>query len=168
VSAARPRRVLIGEGLIHASQRLLALGHGGREDVLYWAGVELKDTWLVSTWITPQAHTSRGSFVTSAVANANVISYLSKHRLTLLVQVHTHPGHRVDHSLGDDTGAYMAFEGFLSIVVPHYGQRGILPFSQCGVHRYERGQFLRLHDPVVAQLMEVLPLGVDLRSRLGA
>ena len=50
--------------------------------------------------------------------------YLARAGLELIGQVHSHPGRFVGHSDGDDERALMPYDGFLSIVVPHYGRRG--------------------------------------------
>lgn len=160
-----PNRVYIAETLLNTSQRLLTERQGQHEDVLYWAGVEIEGAWLLSTCVSPDARTRPGGFATSLIANARVISYLSAHGIRLLAQVHTHPDHRVGHSHGDDEGAFMAFEGFLSVVVPNYGRSGILPWSQCGVHRYGGGHFHRLPKKEVEDLIRVLPVGIEFREQ---
>lgn len=116
------------------------------EKVLYWAGVRTEKAWHITTCIEPELTSTWGSYHTSAVANAKVIQYLASNELELLCQVHSHPGIFVDHSDGDNEGAFMPYEGFLSIVVPFYGADGILPLKQCGVHRFQNGRFYRLTE----------------------
>lgn len=162
---ARPI-VLIPTALIEETDRLLT-SPGARsheEEILYWAGVESLGTWVILLCIRPRASRTRGSFRTTADANAEVIHELAEHRLHLLAQVHSHPDQFVDHSEGDDAGAFMPFENFISIVVPHYGDRGVLPLAQCGVHRMESGVFRRLAKPEVERSLRVVPGVRDLRS----
>lgn len=156
--------VVFHEPLLQVSEALLRKGSTiwrGHESVLYWAGMEMDNKWVLSTCIRPVARTTRGSFQTSTRANAEVISFLAAHQLGLLAQVHTHPGSFIDHSEGDDEGAFMAFENFISIVVPDYGRQGILPLTQCGVHRMENGQFRRLRVDEINQSFRILPLAQD-------
>ena len=40
----------------------------------------------------------------------------------------------------------MPYDSFLSIVVPVYGKEGMLPLTQCGIHRFEKGKFRRLSN----------------------
>jgi proteasome lid subunit RPN8/RPN11 len=133
------------------------------EGVVYWAGKSFGREWVISTCIAPQAHTTRGSFRTSSGNNAEVIAYLATHRLELLGQVHSHPGQLVDHSDGDDEGALMPYEHFLSIVVPDYGCSGMWPLTKCGVHRFEAGRFRRLTDAEVEAAFKLLPSARDFR-----
>lgn len=116
------------------------------ERVAYWAGVKLESIWIVTTTIRPNAVVTRGSFKTTAADNADVVSHLVEAGLSLIGQVHTHPGNFVDHSAGDDRDAFMPSENYISIVVPSYGRRGMWPLNNCGVHRYESKLFRRLSD----------------------
>jgi hypothetical protein len=84
-------------------------------------------------------------------------------RLQILAQVHGHPGDWVGHSAGDNRGAFMAYEGYYSVVVPNYGLQGLLPLSRCGVHRFDKGRFVRLPAEDVSKQFVVAPAWVDLR-----
>jgi hypothetical protein len=164
----RPSRptVIIPESLIATSDALLTQRSPSHrhEDVVYWAGLECGGKWIMLSCIRPAAQVSWGSFKTSAKANAQVVGILAEMGLGLLAQLHTHPGHFVDHSEGDELGAFMAFENFISIVVPHHGQRGMLPLVECGVHRLENRAFRRLNNDEIARSLRVIPLAKDLRS----
>ncbi len=154
-----PPRVLIAESVLSVTEKLLIDqgGRGAHERIVYWAGVESENTWLVTTAIRPESRTTWGSFQTSAKANAEVTLFLSRSNLQLLAQVHTHANAFVDHSDGDDTMVVVAFQNFLSIVVPHYGTKGMRPLSQCGIHRFEEGVFRRLTPTEIDVAMRVLP-----------
>lgn len=146
-SAGRPV-IAIMDGVVASSEAVLK-GHAWQpssERIVYWAGVKLDEMWLVTTVIRPNAVLRRGSFRTSATDNAKVVAYLAQAGLSLVGQVHTHPGAFVDHSQGDDRDAFMPVENSLSLVVPFYGRRGMLPLTSCGVHRYESGGYRRLTD----------------------
>jgi hypothetical protein len=125
-------------------QHFRSMAHRREEAVSYWAGVKCNETWIVTTLVIPRAHTTLGSFEVSASSNADVVSFLTTTGLKLIAQLHTHPGKSVGHSQGDDFGASLAHENFLSIVIPHFGARGIGLFKKCGVHRFENGSFRRL------------------------
>ncbi|MEW6732143.1 MAG: hypothetical protein AB1489_12515 [Acidobacteriota bacterium] len=153
--------VLIHESLIQDSVVLLQQAKdetSAHECILYWAGKSLGSEWIITTCIVPRAETTWGSFITSAASNAEVIAFLALYKLELLAQVHTHPEDLVDHSAGDDAGALMPFENFLSIVVPKYGSAGILPLNQCGVHRYESGRFRRLSNVEIEVGFKLIPI----------
>lgn len=67
-----------------------------------------------------------------------------KNKAIEIAQVHSHPSDWVDHSEGDDLWASFKIEGLVSIVVPNYCKDGMLPLTNCGVHRYINGNFIRL------------------------
>jgi proteasome lid subunit RPN8/RPN11 len=135
------------------------------EGVVYWAGRRIGLESFVTTCIAPPTRTTRGSFATSSQANAKVIMYLGSNNLELIGQVHSHPGAFVGHSLGDDQGALMPYDGFLSIVVPHYARRGMRPLTMCGVHLFEGARFRQLPDSEIESRFHVVPNFADLRNQ---
>jgi JAB domain-containing protein similar to deubiquitination enzymes len=139
-------------------------GKVSHEGVAYWAGHRVGDGVLLTTCIAPAAITTRGSFETSARANAQVIAYLGAAKLELVAQIHSHPGDFVGHSDSDDHRALMPYEGFLSIVVPHYGREGMRPLTKCGVHLFERTRFRRLTDDEIDLRFRVADGFKDFRS----
>ena len=164
-----PPRVVLHESVLPSSLSWLREAHDERsahEGIIYWAGKSFGTHWIVTTCIAPQATTTRGSFMTSAVSNAEVISFLASQELELFAQVHSHPGEWVDHSDGDSEGAFMPYQHFLSIVAPRYGQAGIWPLTQCGVHRFEAGRFRRLANVEVNATFSLVAAAKDLRRKL--
>jgi len=133
------------------------------EGVVYLGGVETPEQSAALVAIAPVATTTRGSFRTDLAANAAVVSTLATQGLTLIGQVHSHPGCWVDHSDGDDEGALVRFQGYWSLVVPAFARRGLLPLTRCGVHLYDQGRFARLTEAAIAARVRVVPQAVDLR-----
>jgi len=134
------------------------------EGVAYWAGRRAGHECFITTCIAPTAKTTYGSFDTSSHANAKVVMYLAAAGLELLGQVHSHPGACVDHSDGDDEYALMPYEGFLSVVVPHHGRRGMRPLTMCGVHVFERSRFRRLGSSEIESWFRIVDEVADLRT----
>jgi proteasome lid subunit RPN8/RPN11 len=162
-----PPTVYICESIWGDSVNLLQEARDERsahEGILYWAGKSCNDYWLLTTCIAPQAITTRGSFQTTSASNAEVIKFLASNNLELLAQVHSHPGTLIDHSGGDDEGALMPYENFLSIIVPHYAQLGILPLEKCGIHRFQGGKFVRLPEHEIKTTFKVVPYILNLRN----
>ena len=58
----------------------------------------------------------------------------------------------------------MPYEGFLSIVVPHYGRRGMMPLTVCGVHVFESGRFRRMGEAEVESRFRQIDVFTDLRT----
>lgn len=160
-------RVYISDEILNNTTRLLRSYKDRKEDhegIVYWAGRCTERDWFITTCIAPKAQTSWGSFSTNVKANAEVISCISKYGLQLLAQVHSHPGKKVDHSDGDDKNAFMPYEGFISIVVPEYGIKGMEPLHICGIHRFEMRRFRRLSDIEVRNNFMIAPLSQDMRG----
>lgn len=159
-------RLWIPEPVLSETERLLR-SYGGTEDhegIVYWGGVETPGGAVALTALSPTAATTWGSFQTEASANADVVLTLARHELSLVAQVHSHPGDWVGHSDGDDAGALVRFQGFWSLVVPQYARAGMLPLQSVGIHLFEDGAFRRLGWEAVAARVRVLPAMVDLRK----
>lgn len=160
--------ILVGSKAIE--ETVSALRRSGTRDeahegVAYWAGRRFGADAIVTTCIAPAADTTYGSFATSSRTNAKVVMYLAQAGLELIGQVHSHPGTLVDHSDGDNDRALMPYEGFLSVVVPLYGRRGMEPLTQCGIHIYEGRMFRRLTNSEVKSRFRVVSHFADLRGQ---
>lgn len=168
-TGAAPERpapvMLVTEEFLRQTTAYLQRVHGAdaHEEVVYWAGRTTPVLWVGTTVIAPDTHTTPGSFKTSSSANADVVAFLAAHRLELLAQVHTHPGVSVGHSRGDDAGALMPYQGFLSIVVPYHGRGGMGDLTACGVHRFEGRRFRHLSVPEVRAAFHVIPAAQSFR-----
>lgn len=164
-----PRRIDVAANVIVATLAVFRKRHewGRRhEGIVYWAGREARNgDWIVTTCIAPHAVTTPGSYRTTSVGNAEAICAMNRENVQLIAQVHSHPGRMVDHSAGDEIGALMPFDGFISVVVPYYGVRGMWPLDVmgCGVHEYSRHGFRRLRDPEVGDRFGLLRDFLDLR-----
>jgi len=70
--------------------------------------------------VRPVATTSAGSFQISAAEMARVVGVAARLDLEIVGQVHTHPG-AAYHSPGDEEGARIRYDGYISLVIPDYG-----------------------------------------------
>lgn len=134
------------------------------ENVLYIAGIILPDRRIGIAAVAPQCLTGPGFYRTDADAHVSVLKALRTYRLQLVGQVHCHPWRYVSHSELDDEEAIVRAAGHWSLVVPHYGTRGMLPLHRCGVHCYTGGQFRRLTRPAIASRVMIVPTLMDLRG----
>jgi hypothetical protein len=156
----------IPEGVLIETERLLR-SYGGEEDhegIVYWGGIESPRGSCAVTAVSPTASTTWGSFRTELQANVDLIDALAQLELTLVAQVHSHPGRWVDHSDGDDTGAIVRFAGFWSLVVPEFAKNGMRPLSGVGVHLFADGAFRRLKPDALAMRVRIIPGALDLRQ----
>lgn len=168
VVATTPRRIYLPTEVATATAHLLSsfcTASAQHEGIAYWAGVPTDTAWVVTTVIVPTAYTTPGSYQTTAVANAQVISKINHYHLQIVAQVHGHPGKWVEHSEGDGQGAFMPYTGFYSIVVPYYGNKGLLPLTSCGIHLFQGTHFLQLSSEEIKQQFVLVPECIDLRRQ---
>ncbi|MHA1962240.1 MAG: hypothetical protein ACW99U_18710 [Candidatus Thorarchaeota archaeon] len=143
---------IIPETAIQDTEKVLneyGLMTPSNEGMVYWAGARLEDLIIVRMVIAPDTESNFGRVSTSRRSNFDVIGVLNEYSHFEVAQVHTHPDDWVDHSWGDDMWAAFKIEGLLSILVPNYCRDGMLPLSDCGVHRFAGGGFIRLSDEYV-------------------
>jgi hypothetical protein len=125
------RRVLIpAEVVAGTHEHLRSMGRVGCEGVAFWAGKHDGNTFLVRAAVTPAQHAGRGEYGGLAVIvdgdelfRMNV--WLHRQRMTLIAQLHSHPGEAY-HSDTDEAYAVLTRVGGFSIVLPDFAQR---PFS---------------------------------------
>jgi hypothetical protein len=160
---ARPRFTPDDERLYLVDPEIIrfttdVLRHYGRqkmEGVVYWAGVISSDHSHICCAVAPKAKTERFNFVVDHEANEEFVSFVNDHSVQYISQVHSHPGLWVDHSGTDDRNAAFRCEGLVSVVVPSYSKKGMMPLYHCGIHRYTEGEFIRLSDPYVLRHFKV-------------
>jgi hypothetical protein len=119
------------------------------EGIVYWAGVLDGNNFYITCAIAPRAKTTRYGILTTHESNAAFVEFICDHRLLYVAQVHSHPSEEVDHSKVDDEETAFRAEGLVSIVVPNYSIKGLLPLLSCGIHRYINGKFSRLTNKYI-------------------
>jgi len=142
-AAAPPQpRLIISESALHAMQENLAPEIAKRhEGIAYLFGQTDGETTIVVGAVRPQARTTRGSFDVPSAAMAKVVRKANDAGLQVVGQIHTHPG-QAYHSDGDIEGARIAYNGFISIVVPDYG-RHLPSLTRAAAYFYRNKAFLK-------------------------
>lgn len=168
VSDAIISKVYITKNLLERTRELLAsfAKNSPSEGVVYWFGFELGEAAVVTTLVVPDADTSFGCIRTSPRANAQALSIIIGTPLILLGQAHSHPGSGVRHSPTDDNETFASFDGAISVVVPHFGRKGI-ELETCGIHRHEGGAFQYIESSEISNHIIVLPAEADFRVKVG-
>lgn len=100
------------------------------EGVLYLFGSTDGVNTDIKALYAPRARTSWGSFKVAGPAMAEMIRAATDARMQVVGQLHTHPSVAY-HSDGDFLGAQIRYPGYVSIVLPEYGNH--LPQLQ-GMH----------------------------------
>jgi len=126
------------------------------EGFVYWGGIIDGTIISISLVIAPETESSYGRVSTSNRSNFDVVKTLSANKVIEIAQVHSHPSDLVDHSEGDDEWASFKIEGLVSIVVPQYCKKGMLPLTDCGIHIYTNGDFIRLSKKYVTEHFKII------------
>ena len=152
---------IISEQVIKYTEQVLleyASMKPSNEGLVYWGGCVDKNTITISTVIAPKTESSSGRVSTSYKSNFDFVIALNEREIIEIAQVHSHPGSWVDHSDGDSEWAPFKSEGLISIVVPNYGSKGMLPLTRCGVHRYSNEKFIRLSNHYIENHFKIKKL----------
>lgn len=115
-------RLILTEPIITALQASMKSGiTQGKEEIAYLLGLTDGTTTLIVSIIRPPARTTWGSFWVSSKAMAQIVRTAVGLGLQVAGQAHTHPS-KAFHSEGDDKGARIAYNGYVSLVLPDYGR----------------------------------------------
>lgn len=147
----------VHSGVIKATHVVLKqYGQIPHEGLVFWAGNVFENTFNITHVIAPETESSEGRVTVPHSSVYQVVKSLSENKVIHIGQVHTHPGKWVDHSGGDDEWAPFKREGLISLVVPKYCDKGMLPFKLDGIHRYQDGKFIRLSNKYINGHFEII------------
>lgn len=159
MTLADVRRVVVpGECADAVHAHLRAVGRDGHEGMALWVGIQTSEIFNVSRTIIPAQRHIRNSDGVCVVIEADELHRLNvmlyKEKLTLLGQIHSHPG-RAYHSDTDDRYAIATTVGCLSLVVPDFA-RAPFAISRCASYRLNgRGRWKELSLREASTLMVV-------------
>jgi hypothetical protein len=144
-----PYRLIIAEAALLGIRDCIAHEIDARQEgVAYLYGQTDGEATLVAGAIKPSASTTAGSFHVSSVSMAKTVRKVNEAGLQLVGQAHSHPG-AAFHSQGDETGAKIAYTGFVSIVVPDYGVH--LPsLERAAIYGFREGRFFQVNHSAVS------------------
>lgn len=131
--------------LFETQQYIEDHGDSGHEGYLFWAGGVAGDAAYVTTCVYPTANARHGGVKVPLDKMTEINRELYDRDLLLLAQVHSHPG-IARHSSVDEEKAASFHEGFVSIVVPDFGETPVYDLRDCGVYIYNRDEKWRLLD----------------------
>lgn len=120
-------------------------GAEGTEAYVFWAGAVADAEAYVSTCVYPTANARHGGVKVPLQKMTEINLELRDRDQLVLAQVHSHPG-RARHSPVDEEKAVSFHEGFVSIVVPDFGETPVYDLRDCGVYVYTADDGWRLLD----------------------
>jgi proteasome lid subunit RPN8/RPN11 len=127
----------------------------GHEGIAFFLGRTDGTTTVIVSVMRPEARTSRGSFAVSSTAMAKVVEKACGYGLQVVGQVHSHPT-LAGHSQGDEDGARIAYDGFVSLVIPNYG-RDLPSLSGTAAYMFRGGEFEELNNSAVTVVPMMVP-----------
>lgn len=156
----------ITESALTAAERILPTYRGpdgDHEGISFLLGFEFASLTLFTSVIGPEADHGPGHV---SCTREQVLAASRAARgagLSLLAQIHSHPGPWTFHSEGDDDMVLMPFEGMLSIVAPRYGHFGLRPLDSLGAHQFQDGRWIVCERQSLTDHFRILPTQIDLR-----
>lgn len=151
-------RLLITAGTLATTLQGLRLGYD-REMLCYWIGAALppdgsgQTRAQVITVAFPRVTSNYSQFRLEDGQMAELTEWCSKHGLWVLAQVHTHPTDE-PHSEADECWPASRRPGFLSVVIPFFGQLSTVRDPHWRLHAMERsGQWVELDPNVRLQVV---------------
>ncbi len=156
-------RVVVPRACVdHVHAHLRAVGQDGHEGMGLWvgrqSGLSGQDFVVTQSVIPEQQHirTPDGVCVCVGAGELHRLNvWLFRNKVTLLAQIHSHPG-RAYHSSTDDENAVATAVGCLSLVVPDFARA---PFSlpRTAIYRLDQGARWRAVDATAAgRLIEMV------------
>jgi proteasome lid subunit RPN8/RPN11 len=113
--------------------------HGAQrhEAALCWAGTVAEGRALVTTTLLFTTAAHRAGVHVSSAQTGLLYAHCHARGLTLLAQVHSHPGDAF-HSVVDERSPHSAERGFLSMVVPNFGRCAFDAFDAWAIYEQEQ------------------------------
>jgi hypothetical protein len=134
-------QLVVPHAVLTASwEHLRAAGTLDCEAALCWAGVQFGPNALVTTALLFNGTTEYGGVHVSPEQAGVLYQNCSERGLTLLAQMHSHPGSAF-HSSIDERSPHSPVIGFVSIVVPNFAIQ--LPTDVSGWAVYEQTEYER-------------------------
>lgn len=134
----------------------------GHEEMVLWAGKEWEETTFFLSTILPRTTHSRHGVDIEEQAVGLVSQAARKHGVSVLAQVHSHPGSETIHSDGDDDLILMPFEGMLSVVAPRFGVE-MNGLGSLSIHQYQNGRWVLCTPKSIEESFTVVSEEIDAR-----
>ncbi len=119
---------------------------GPHEGLVLWLGRTTGTTSIVMSMICPAARTGPDFVLLDERAVGAASRTARAHSLSVIAQVHSHPGTDTRHSDGDDNLVLMPFPGMFSLVVASYGVGSLDPGEGAGLHQYQDHGWIQVAD----------------------
>lgn len=139
VKPTRINKFFVPIGVMKTTKEALLLaGKHGVEGLVFWSGV-IKDgdvAYITRAILPSELNASRIHATITQRALLEIHADLKKNNEFLFTQIHSHPGEAF-HSETDDENPISFKKGFMSLVVPYFGNVPFDDVSHCEVYEYK-------------------------------
>ena len=149
-------RLIVTEVVIRCTSQLLQQSGARRpahEGLVWWLGRQVDQDTLVLACHRPPCRSGPGFVMADENATGTASRAARARGIGIVAQVHSHPSRDTRHSDGDDDLVLMPYEGMFSLVVGEYGQGSLLPEDGAGLHQYQHGRWVAIHQPEPALIL---------------
>ena len=169
-AAASPsnRRLLVQRSLLEKTHRVFFdYWLKGFEGVAYWHGMENDRgaTDIALALVVPESKNTLGNFEVTTEETTRMGHLMAKKGLVCLAQVHTHPGMLLSQSKYDEQHALSRRDGFLSLIVPEYGNVSLYDLENVSVHESWAGSWVSLDKIAKGKRVQIVDDFLDLRLK---
>ncbi len=144
-------KLAVPRDALHATFQLLSAA-GPLESCVFWYGTRDGANGIVTAVRAPAQHSTPFNYHVDEIARSRMAATISD-TLRPLAQIHSHPGHDIEHSRYDD--AMVSSRRALSLVFPFYGRVPKAWPQGIGVHEWQNGYWHLLAPEVAAQRVEL-------------
>lgn len=142
----RIEKFYIPTAVLRETQKYVEVhGANRKEAYMFWAGAVADNEAYITTCVYPTANARHGGVKVPLEKMTEINLELRDRDQLVLAQVHSHPG-VARHSPVDEEKAVSFHEGFVSIIVPDFGETPVYDLRDCGVYIYSADGGWRLLD----------------------
>jgi hypothetical protein len=164
---ASSRTLLVARGIVERThESFRPYWKRNLETVAYWHGIEnaREDIDLVVSLVIPHATRSSGHYDVSIDEITRMGHIMASNSLVCLAQIHTHPGQLLHHSGYDEAHILSSRAGFLSLIVPEYGNVSLRDFRHVSAYERYAESWVLLDEEQKAKRIRIIDDVVDLRD----
>lgn len=150
-----PFRISIVEGIFDRTEPVLqAKGALHLEEMVLWSGYSLEDEIVITTALFPKTESSGLHILLPKPEQLALMSHLRTYNQLLFCDVHTHPDD-IPLSEADRRQPVGRQNGFLTVIVPDYGQRG-LSLTTCRIWQHGNGIWSELPKAEITKRFRII------------
>lgn len=133
------------------------------ENLVFWGGFESNGCTFFTTLIIPNVDATSQSVFVDAKEMGIINKQSRQNGVSILAQVHSHPGSYSYHSDGDDNLILFPYNGMLSLIVPYYSQKA-KSLSDFSIHQMHGGRWYLAPKYSVEKNIHVVPTEIKTRT----